>query len=52
MWPTQSAFIKGKTIHENFIMAHEISHTMKLMKGSGGLVAVKLYMEKALDHME
>jgi hypothetical protein len=32
-------------------MAHEIFHTMKLKKGRGGLVAVELYMEKALDHM-
>jgi len=30
--PTQSAFLKGKSIHDNTILAHEVFHTMKQKK--------------------
>jgi hypothetical protein len=48
----QSAFLKGRSIHDNSILAHEIFHSMKKKKGNGGLIAIKLDMEKAFDRME
>lgn len=50
--PNQSAFIKGRSIHDNSILAHELFHSMKNKKGNGGLMAIKLDMEKAFDRME
>jgi hypothetical protein len=50
--PTQSAFLKGRSIHDNTVLAHEIFHSMKHKQGNGGLMALKLDMEKAFDSME
>jgi hypothetical protein len=50
--PIQSAFLKGRSIHDNTMVAHEIFHTMKHKQGNGGLMALKLDMEKAFDSME
>jgi hypothetical protein len=50
--PTQSAFLKGMSIHDNTILAHEVFHSMKQKKGNGGLMTLKLDMEKAFDSME
>jgi hypothetical protein len=50
--PLQSAFLKGRSIHDNIVLAHEIFHSMKHKQGRGGLMAIKLDMEKAFDSME
>jgi exonuclease III len=50
--PMQSAFLKGRSIHDNTILAHEVFHSMKQKRGNGGLMALKLDMEKAFDSME
>jgi hypothetical protein len=50
--PNQSAFLKGRSIHDNAIMAHEIFHSLKKKRGNGGWMAVKLDMAKAFDQME
>jgi hypothetical protein len=51
--PTQSAFLKGRSIHDNTILIHEMFHSMKQKKkGNGGYMALKLDMEKAFDFME
>jgi hypothetical protein len=50
--PNQSAFLKGRSIHDNTILAHEMFHSMKQKKGNGGYMALKLDMEKAFDSME
>jgi hypothetical protein len=50
--PFQSAFLKGRSIQDNTILAHELFHFMKQKKGNGGLMALKLDMEKAFDSME
>jgi hypothetical protein len=50
--PTQSAFLKGRSIHDNTILAYEVFHSMKQKKGNGGLMVLKLDMEKAFDFME
>jgi Zn-dependent membrane protease YugP len=48
----QSAFLKGRSIQDNSIIAHELFHTMKYKRGMGGLMALKLDMEKAFDSVE
>ncbi|GLT67788.1 hypothetical protein SLA2020_400720 [Shorea laevis] len=50
--PYQSAFVPSRSIHDNSIMAHKLLHTLKSKKGRGGLMAVKIDMEKAFDKME
>jgi hypothetical protein len=50
--PNQSVFLQGRSIQDNSILAHEIFHSMKKKRGSGGLMALKLDMEKAFDRME
>jgi hypothetical protein len=51
VFPTQSAFLKCRSIHDNTILAHELFHSMKQKKGNGDLMALKLDMEKAFDSM-
>jgi hypothetical protein len=50
--PYQSAFVPSRTIQDNSIMAHELLHSLKSKRGCGGLMAVKIDMEKAFDRME
>ena len=50
--PTQFAFLKGRSIHNNTILAYAVFHSMKQKKGNGGLMALKLDMEKAFDYMK
>jgi len=50
--PVQSAFIPGRSIHENILLTHEIMHKFKKIKGKQAWVALKLDMEKAYDRLE
>lgn len=50
--PYQYAFVPSRTIQDNSIMAHELLYTLKSKRGHGGLMAVKIDMEKAFDRME
>jgi hypothetical protein len=50
--PYQSAFVPSRSIQDNSILAHELLHTIKSKRGRGGLMAVKIDMEKAFDRME
>ena len=50
--PVQSAFIPGRSIHENIILTHEVMHKFRKIKGKHAWVALKLDMEKAYDRLE
>ena len=50
--PTQSAFIPGRAIHDNILLAHEILNKFQHAKGKKGYVALKLDMKKAYDRIE
>lgn len=49
--PFQSAFIEGKFISENYIIAHEIMHSIKKTT-KNKMFGLKLDMSKAYDKME
>ena len=50
---SQSAFVKGRLIFDNIVVAHETIHAMKSKKrGKTGWMATKLDMSKAYDRIE
>ncbi|KAL9680841.1 hypothetical protein QQ045_012621 [Rhodiola kirilowii] len=51
--PAQSAFIKGRIISDNFVIAHEISHYLKNHRDDKNFYAsIKVDMSKAFDRVE
>ena len=50
--PLQSAFILGRSIHDNIFISYEIMHKFKNQKGKASWVAIKLDMKKAYNRME
>uniref|UniRef100_A0A803PQY8 Reverse transcriptase domain-containing protein n=1 Tax=Cannabis sativa TaxID=3483 RepID=A0A803PQY8_CANSA len=50
--PLQSAFVPGRWIAESSLLTQELVHTIKSKKGKGGLMAIKIDMNKAYDRLE
>ncbi|XP_028082842.1 uncharacterized protein LOC114284149 [Camellia sinensis] len=51
--PNQSAFVSGRLIQDNVIVAHEAFHSLKLRKSRlVGQMAIKIDFDKAYDRIE
>lgn len=50
--PNQGAFVRGRWIAENSVIAQEVIHKVRKHKRKQGLMVMKLDMKKAYDSME
>lgn len=50
--PNQGAFVKGRWIADNSVIAQEIAHKVNTHKGKKGLMMIKIDMMKAYNKLE
>lgn len=50
--PFQVSFVPGRHIQDNVVVAKEVFHTMRRMKGKSSFFAIKIDLEKAYDIMK
>jgi len=50
--PYQTAFVPSHKGVDNAVLVQELIHSMSRKKGRGGLVAIKIDLEKAYDRLE
>lgn len=50
--PYQTTFVPGRKGVDNAILVQELIHSMSRKRGRGGLVAIKIDLEKAYDRLE
>ncbi|XP_074314431.1 uncharacterized protein LOC141649645 [Silene latifolia] len=48
---TQSGFVPGRQITDNIVVFQEVIHSMRKKKGSKGIMAIKIDLEKAYDRL-
>lgn len=49
--PEQSSFVPGRQISDNVVIYQEVLHTMRKKQGKGGIMAIKIDLEKAYDRL-
>lgn len=49
--PFQSSFVPGRQITDNILIYQEVMHTMRVKRGSSGIMAIKIDLEKAYDRL-
>lgn len=50
--PNQGAFVEGRWITENTVIAHKVVQKVRKHKGMNGLMVVKIYLQKTYDYLE
>lgn len=50
--PNQRAFVNGRWIADNTVLAHELVHKIRKSKGNNGLMIAKIDLSKAYDPLE
>lgn len=50
--PYQTGFIPGRHIHENIVVAQELVHSMRKMRGRKGGLAIKVDLAKSYDRLK
>ncbi|XP_061342609.1 uncharacterized protein LOC133288807 [Gastrolobium bilobum] len=49
--PFQTSFVPGRVIHDNVIVAQEMTHTMNRMTGKKAIMSIKIDLVKAYDKL-
>lgn len=52
IFPNQGAFVKGRWIAKNTVIAQELAHKVKNHKGRHGLMLIKVDIKGAYDSLE
>lgn len=49
--PNQTGFIPTRSIHENIIVAQEMMHSMRKIRGRNGFFVIKVDLMKVYDRL-